>query len=151
MLFAALFCCPSRVLLVVLFLRTGTEVSLDPVASAPLGHLVPQGEDTQVPVVALALCTHSGCRGQSFLLLPPSGHPRSPQGAPTAVSFPRSPPAYAEVEVDGVPCLEHEGGGCHLGRGCLCLVPPLPQPALTCSWSQVWALVLQAAAVQVCP
>lgn len=91
MLFAALFCCPSRVLLVVLFLRTGTEVSLDLVASAPLGHLVPQGEDTQVPVVALALCTHSGCRGQSFLLLPPSGHPLVSPGSPHSCVIPPLP------------------------------------------------------------
>ena len=42
-------------------------------------------------------------------------------------------PTWAEVEVDRGPVSEASGYGHHLGRGCLCLGPPLPKAALTCS------------------
>ena len=57
----------------------------------------------------------------------------SSQGTPHHGCVYLPPATWAEVEVDRGPVSGALGYGHHLGRGCLCLDPPLPKPALTCS------------------
>lgn len=67
----------------VLFPRSRTKVSLDPVTLALLGHTVPLGKYTEFHMVDLALdsCETCTCSGRRMAALPPPS-PLVSQGTP---------------------------------------------------------------------